>query len=92
MQLQSDCLKQGISNASWHITLASFELLQQALPLLMSWRHDFHAHPEIGFQETRTAARIAELLDVPYAHLVFTLPHELNALARAQPGKLTFAD
>jgi hypothetical protein len=30
-------------------------------------------------------ARIAELLEVPYAHLVFTLPHELNALARAQP-------
>jgi hypothetical protein len=31
------------------------------------------------------SARIAELLDVPYAHLVFTLPHELNALARAHP-------
>jgi hypothetical protein len=31
------------------------------------------------------SARIAELLDVPYAHLVFTLPHELNAPARAQP-------
>jgi hypothetical protein len=27
------------------------------------------------------AARISELLDVPYCHLVFTLPHELNALA-----------
>jgi hypothetical protein len=27
------------------------------------------------------AARLSELLDVPYAHLVFTLPHELNALA-----------
>ena len=24
---------------------------------------------------------VAELLDVPYCHLVFTLPHELNALA-----------
>jgi hypothetical protein len=30
-------------------------------------------------------ARIAELLDVPYAHLVFTVPHVLNPLARAQP-------
>ena len=30
-------------------------------------------------------ARSAELLDVPYAHLVFTLPHELNALARRHP-------
>lgn len=27
------------------------------------------------------AARMAELLDVPYCHLVFTLPHEINALA-----------
>ena len=27
------------------------------------------------------AARLAELLAVPYCHLVFTLPHELNALA-----------
>ena len=27
-------------------------------------------------------ARNAELLDVPYFHCVFTLPHELNALAR----------
>jgi hypothetical protein len=27
------------------------------------------------------AARLAELLDVPYCHLVFTLPHQLNALA-----------
>lgn len=31
------------------------------------------------------AARLAELLDVPYAHLVFTLPHELNALAAVHP-------
>ncbi|MEZ5659900.1 MAG: IS91 family transposase [Burkholderiaceae bacterium] len=28
-------------------------------------------------------ARMAELLDVPYAHLVFTVPHELNSLATA---------
>ena len=26
------------------------------------------------------SARLSELLDVPYCHLVFTLPHELNAL------------
>lgn len=31
------------------------------------------------------AARLRELLDVPYSHLVFTLPHELNALAGAHP-------
>ena len=32
-------------------------------------------------REAWRAARSAELLGVPYAHLVFTLPHELNALA-----------
>lgn len=26
------------------------------------WRQDFHAHPELGFQEHRTSARVAELL------------------------------
>lgn len=29
--------------------------------------------------------RLAEVLDVPYTHLVFTLPHELNSLYRAEP-------
>ncbi|MFN3687366.1 amidohydrolase [Salinarimonas sp.] len=29
---------------------------------LTAWRRDFHAHPEIGFAEHRTAARVAELL------------------------------
>ena len=28
----------------------------------MAWRHDFHTHPELGFNEVRTAARVAELL------------------------------
>jgi amidohydrolase len=28
---------------------------------LSAWRRDFHAHPELGFQETRTAARVADL-------------------------------
>ncbi|MFO1294186.1 MAG: IS91 family transposase [Rubrivivax sp.] len=34
-------------------------------------------------QDAWRRARGAELLAVPYAHMVFTLPHELNALARA---------
>jgi hypothetical protein len=29
--------------------------------------------------------RLAEVLDVPYAHLVFTLPHQLHSLYRTQP-------
>jgi len=28
-----------------------------------AWRHDLHKHPELGFQEQRTAAKIAMLLD-----------------------------
>jgi amidohydrolase len=29
---------------------------------MREWRRDFHRHPELGFEEHRTAARIAELL------------------------------
>lgn len=29
---------------------------------LVNWRRDFHMHPELGFQEERTAARVAEEL------------------------------
>jgi amidohydrolase len=30
---------------------------------LVAWRRDFHAHPELGFQETCTAARVAEVME-----------------------------
>jgi hypothetical protein len=36
-------------------------------------------------KERWLAARRAELLSVPYFHVVFTLPHELNALAQGNP-------
>ena len=36
-------------------------------------------------QDAWRRARQAELLEVPYSHMVFTLPHELLALARAHP-------
>lgn len=29
---------------------------------MTQWRHDFHRHPELGFDEKRTSARVAELL------------------------------
>ncbi|MGC6519183.1 MAG: amidohydrolase [Candidatus Puniceispirillaceae bacterium] len=29
---------------------------------MAAWRHDFHRHPELGFEEHRTSARVAELL------------------------------
>ncbi len=36
-------------------------------------------------REAWRVARLREMLDVPYGHLVFTLPHEINALAAAHP-------
>ena len=30
---------------------------------LVAWRREFHTHPELGFQETRTAARVAAVLE-----------------------------
>jgi hypothetical protein len=39
-------------------------------------------------KERWLAARRAELLPVPYFHVVFTLPHELNALAQGSPRAL----
>src|SRR5262245_23208863 len=38
------------------------EHFQRDLPSMREWRRDFHSHPELGFEEHRTASRIAELL------------------------------
>jgi amidohydrolase len=35
---------------------------EQLLDSLVEWYHDFHMHPELGFKETRTAGRIAEIM------------------------------
>ena len=31
-------------------------------PLMVKWRRDFHKNPELGFEEHRTAAKLAEIL------------------------------
>lgn len=36
--------------------------IQRLLPDLVALRHDLHAHPELGFEEHRTAERVAEWL------------------------------
>jgi len=36
---------------------------QRLQKLVQAWRRDLHQHPELGFQEQRTAAKIAALLD-----------------------------
>ena len=33
------------------------------LPFLTELRHDLHAHPELGFEEERTSAIVADLLE-----------------------------
>ncbi|MES2030499.1 MAG: M20 aminoacylase family protein [Pseudomonadota bacterium] len=38
------------------------EHLDQLHPEMTAWRRDFHAHPEIGFEEERTSALVAERL------------------------------
>jgi hypothetical protein len=38
------------------------ERLDQLHPEMTAWRRDFHAHPEIGFEEERTSALVAERL------------------------------
>jgi amidohydrolase len=43
--------------------MTTIEMFQQQLPELTAWRHDFHAHPEIGFEEHRTSGIVAKLLE-----------------------------
>jgi amidohydrolase len=40
-------------------------VLKKALsiqPMMIGWRRDLHTHPELGFQEFRTAGKIAEIM------------------------------
>ena len=41
----------------------TLERAQEISQELSTWRRDFHMHPELGFQETRTAGRVAEMLE-----------------------------
>ena len=44
-------------------TIAEFKTQAAALqPQLVAWRRDFHRHPELGFQEVRTAGIVADHL------------------------------
>lgn len=40
-----------------------FDKAKQIHAEMIAWRRDFHMHPELGFQENRTAAKVAEILD-----------------------------
>ncbi len=41
------------------LSTQAYEMTDQ----LVAWRREFHQHPELGFQEFRTAARVAEVLE-----------------------------
>ncbi|MEM8713982.1 MAG: M20/M25/M40 family metallo-hydrolase, partial [Planctomycetota bacterium] len=43
-------------------TKTAQQLSQELKPQLVEWRRDFHQHPELGYQETRTARLVAERL------------------------------
>ena len=40
--------------------LTSYTEAMQAT--MQAWRHDIHRHPELAFEEQRTASKVAELL------------------------------
>jgi len=40
-----------------------YQQAQDLLPQLSAWRRDLHAHPELGFEEVRTAAQVAAALE-----------------------------
>ncbi len=43
--------------------MTAFPQIQAFAEDLTALRRDFHRHPELGFQEHRTSARVAELLE-----------------------------
>lgn len=40
-----------------------FDRAQEMQHQLSTWRRDFHMHPELGFEENRTSARVAKILE-----------------------------
>jgi amidohydrolase len=53
---------------------------------LIDWRRDFHMHPELGFSETRTAAKVAEVL-TPLGYRVRTGVGRTGVVADRGEGK-----
>ncbi len=44
--------------------MSTVELLAPLHPQMTAWRQDIHAHPELGFQESRTAGLVAAQLEL----------------------------
>ncbi|MSQ20210.1 MAG: amidohydrolase [Betaproteobacteria bacterium] len=43
--------------------MIQFPLIERSHPEMTEWRRDIHAHPELGFQESRTADLVARRLE-----------------------------
>ncbi len=43
-------------------TVSAVDRIRDWQDELTAWRRDFHAHPELGFEEVRTSALVAERL------------------------------
>lgn len=65
------------------------ELAQSVQPDVIRWRHEFHQHPELSFQEVRTTQRIAQILrNIGYTHVRTGMPREpqVGVVADLNPG------
>ncbi|MFQ6101073.1 MAG: M20 family metallopeptidase [Anaerolineae bacterium] len=52
---------------------------------LIAWRREFHMHPELGFQEMRTAARVVEVLE-PLGYRIRTSVGRTGVVAEEGEG------
>lgn len=52
---------------------------------LVAIRRDIHAHPEIGFEETRTSAIVADLLET-WGITALTAPTKRTPTGRPKPS------
>jgi len=58
---------------------------------LVSWRRDFHRHPELGFEELRTSAVIREFLESLGLQVETCAKTGLRAVLAGKPGGKTVA-
>jgi amidohydrolase len=59
---------------------------QEISSQIIAWRRDFHMHPELGFQEVRTAAKVANLLQ-SWGYQVRTGVGKTGVVAELGKGK-----
>ena len=57
---------------------------------VVRWRHDFHAHPELSFQELQTTEKVAAILrEIGYEKVQIGVPRapKVGVIADLNPGK-----